>query len=62
MMTPPPPEVYVPTLQSWIVGQRESMLADLRTYVELESPSDDLNALANALGCGSSHGSFHETR
>jgi glutamate carboxypeptidase len=50
MMTPPPPEVYVPALQSWIVGQREPMLADLRTYVELESPSDDLNALADALG------------
>jgi glutamate carboxypeptidase len=50
MMTPPPPEVYVPTLQSWIVGQQESMLADLRTYVELESPSDDLHALADALG------------
>jgi glutamate carboxypeptidase len=50
MMTPPPPEVYVPTLQTWIVGQRESMLADLRTYVELESPSDDLHALADALG------------
>jgi glutamate carboxypeptidase len=50
MMTPPPPEVYVPALQSWIVGQREPMLADLRTYVELESPSDNLNALADALG------------
>jgi glutamate carboxypeptidase len=50
MMTPPPPEVYVPALQSWIVSQREPMLADLRTYVELESPSDDLNALADALG------------
>lgn len=40
-------------LLAWVTGHRDEMLGDLRTYVELESPSDDkesLNATLSWLG------------